>query len=329
MRRRDFGGLLGGMIASTGWSCRLGAQPRPMPVIGWLNDASRGPTAAYVAAFGEGLGETGFVEGQNVAIEYRWADYQYDRLPELAADLVSRKVDVIVTIGGPATVHAAKKSSSTIPIVFGTGGDPVAMGLIASLARPEGNLTGVSYLVADLGPKRFDLLMQALPQAKVIGLLANPKNTNTERLIREMQEAAGRQGVRLLVAKASTENEIDEAFGLLAGGHAGGVVIQADPFIHSRRAQLLALAARHAIAAIYTWREFAAEGGLISYGPSLRAVYRQVGSYAGRVLKGAKPAELPVVQPTTFELIVNTGTAKALGLSISPSILARADEVIE
>jgi putative ABC transport system substrate-binding protein len=301
-----------------------------MPVVGWLNAGRFGATTPYLAAFRRGLGETGYVEGQNVAVEYRWADDQYDRVPALAADLVNRNVDVMATIGSVTTVNAARQAAGAIiPIVFGTGGDPVALGLVTSVARPGANLTGVSYLVADLGPKRLDLLVQAVPRAKRIALLVNPKNPNSERNVRETQEAARHLGVQLLVVKAATEGEIDEAFATMVNEGAGAVVIQADPFIHSRRAQLLALAARLAVPAIYTWREFAAEGGLMSYGPNLGDVYRQIGNYVGRILKGTRPADLPVVQPTTFELVVNIKTAKALGLVMPPSILVGAEEVIE
>lgn len=327
MKRRASLLLLG--VAATAWPVSVGAQQRSMPVVGWLNAGGFGASTVYLTAFRRGLSEMGYVEGQNVAVDYRWADDQYDRVPALAAELVDRKVDVIATIGALPTVNAARKATSTIPIVFGTGGDPVALGLVSSVARPEGNLTGVSYLVADLGPKRLDLLVQAVPRARRIALLVNPKNPNSERGAREVQEAAKPLGVQLLIVKATTEGEIDEAFAAMVKEGAGAVVIQADPFLHSRHAQLLALAARLAVPAIYTWREFAAEGGLMSYGPDLEDVYRQIGNYVGRILKGARPADLPVVQPTTLHLVVNMKTAKALGLAMPPAILAGADEVIE
>ena len=327
MRRRKLIGLLG--VAATAWPFSVGAQQRSMPVVGWLNAGAFGASTAYVAAFRRGLGEMGYVEGKNVAVEYRWADDQYDRVPILAADLVARKVDVIATLGALTTVDAARKATNTIPIVFGTGADPVARGLVNSVARPEGNLTGVSYLVADLGPKRLDLLVQAVPRTRRIALLVNPKNPNSERGARDAQEAAKPLGVELLVVKAASEGEIDQAFAAMVNEGAGAVVIQADPFLTNRRAQLVALAARLAIPAIYTWRESAAEGGLMSYGPDLEDVYRQIGNYVGRILKGARPADLPVVQPTTLQLVVNMKTAKALGLAMPPAILASADEVIE
>jgi putative tryptophan/tyrosine transport system substrate-binding protein len=327
MKRRASLLLLGAAAVAPPLAAR--AQ-KAMPVVGWLNAGGLGPNTPYIAEFHRGLAETGFVEGQNVAVEYRWADDRYDRVPAPAADLAQRKVDVIATIGTLATVNAARKAvGATIPIVFGTGGDPVALGLVASVARPEGNLTGMSYLVTELGPKRLDLLVQAVPRAKRIALLVNPQNLNSERNARDTQAAATSRGVELLVFKAATEGEIDEAFAAMVKGGVGAVVIQADPFIHSRRAQLLALEARLAVPAIYTWREFAAEGGLMSYGPDLREVYRQIGSYIGRILKGAKPADLPVVQPTGLYLVVNMKTAKAPGLAMPPAILAGADEVIE
>jgi putative ABC transport system substrate-binding protein len=310
-----------------------GAQQKLTPVIGFLNSASPGPYAPFVAAFHQGLSETGYVEGKgyaeekNVAIEYRWAEGSYDRLPALAADLVGRGVDVIATFGAPPAL-AAKTATSTIPIVFSVG-DPVELGLIASLARPGGNLTGVSNLNVELNPKRLELISELVPQAKVIALLVNQNNPNTERNIKDVQSAARLKGLQLPILKAGTESEIDAAFATLIQLRAGALVVATDPFLNSRRDQLVALASRHAVPAIYYWSEFPAAGGLISYGPSNMAAYRQVGIYAGKILKGAKPADLPVQQPTTFELVVNLTTAKSLGLTLSPAILARADEVIE
>ena len=326
MRRRELLLLFGGAMTVPR---ALRAQQAAMPVIGFLSSVSPGPLAAFVSAFRQGLSEAGYVEGQNLAIEYRWAEGRYDRLPGLAAELVGRNVGVIVTTGGTVSARAAKGATSTIPIVSVFGGDPVADGLVASFARPGGNLTGLSILVRELMPKRLELLAEMVPQAGAIALLVNPSNPNAERIIREVQEAARTKGVQLHVLKAGTEGEIDAAFATLVQLHAGALVVAADPFFNSRREQLVALAARHAVPAIYEWREFATAGGLVSYGTSLSAVYRQVGIYTGRILKGAKPADLPVQQPTTFELIVNLKTANSLGLTVPQSILARADEVIE
>jgi putative tryptophan/tyrosine transport system substrate-binding protein len=304
----------------------LRAQQKAMPVVGFLHFASPGPFAPFVAAFRKGLAEPGYVEGQNLAIEYRWAEGSADRLPALAADLVGRKVDVIVTQGGILPAQAAKGATATIPIVF-TGGAPVEQGLVASLARPGGNLTGFTFFLIELVPKRFELLSELVPEARVIALLVNPSPPNS--WLGELQQAARTKGVQLPILKAATESEIDAGFASLVELRAGALLVGPDPFFNDRREQLVALAARHALPTSYEWRESVAAGGLISYGPSLTATYRQVGIYAGRILKGAKPADLPVQQPTRFELVVNLKTAKALGLTVPPSILARADEVIE
>ena len=300
-----------------------------MPVIGYLNSTSPGPYALFLAAFRQGLGETGYVEGQNLAIEYRWAENHLDQLPALVADLVGRKVDMIVTAGGPPPAVAAKRATSTIPILFTAVGDPIGAGLVASLARPGGNVTGFSILVVELNPKRLELLSQLLPEARVVALLVNPKNPSSERVISDVQEAAHTKGMQLPILKAASESEIDAAFASLVQMQVGALVVGSDPFFNSRREQLVALASRHAVPAIYPWREFTAAGGLISYGPSLTSVNRQAGTYAGRILKGEKPADLPVQQPTKFELVVNLKTAAALGLTVPQSLLARADEVIE
>jgi putative tryptophan/tyrosine transport system substrate-binding protein len=305
------------------------AQQKAMPVIGYLSPSgSPGTGGPDLAAFRQGLSETGYVDGQNLAIEHHSAEGSYDRLPALAADLVGRKVDVIATTGPPAAL-AAKSATSTIPIVFIGVGDPVATGLLASLARPGGNVTGFSIMNLELMPKRFGLLSELVPQAGAIALLVNPNNSNAERMIGDVQEAARAKGVQLPILKAATESEIDAAFATVVQLHAGGLVVGADPFFTSRHEQFVALASRHAVPAIYFLREFAASGGLISYAASLTAAYRQAGVYAGRILKGAKPADLPVQQPTKFELVINLKTAKALGLTVPQSLLARADEVIE
>jgi putative ABC transport system substrate-binding protein len=284
MRRLDFIILLAGAMG--GWPSAVRAQQKAMPVIGFLSATSPGPLAASLAAFRQGLSETGYVEGQNVAIEYRWAEGHYDRLPALAADLVSRKVDVIAT-GNPPSARALKSATSTIPIIF-ISGDAVADGLVASLARPGGNLTGLSIFTSELMPKRLELLSELVPQARVIALLVNPNNAGAELIARDVREAAGAKGVQLHILKAGTESEIDSAFAALVELHAGALLIGTDPFFSSRREQLVALAAHHAVPAIYPWPDFAAAGGLVSYGPSTTAAFREVGIYVGKILKGAK-----------------------------------------
>jgi putative ABC transport system substrate-binding protein len=327
MRRRDF--IIFLAAAMGGWPSAVRAQQKAMPVIGFLSGGSPGPYAPLVAALHQGLRETDYVEGQNVAIEYRWAEGRYDRLPALTADLVSRKVDVIAIIGGTPAALAAKSATSTIPIIFNGVADPVGAGLVANLARPGGNLTGFSNIAIELMPKLLELLSELVPHAGVIALLVNPNNPNTEPLIRDVREAARAKGVKLLVLKAGTEGEIDAAFASLVQLQAGALVVDPDGFLSSRRGQLVALASRHAIPAIYAHRQFVAAGGLISYGIDDTAVSRQVGIYVGKILKGANPADLPVQQPTKFELVINLNTANALGLTVPPSLLARADEVIE
>lgn len=326
MNRRDLLVLGGTAIA---WPLVARAQQKAMPVIGYLSGYSPGHSASYVAAFLQGLSETGFVEGRNVGIEYRWAEGHYDRLPALAADLVSRKVDLIAATGGNAPGLAARSATSTIPIVFATGGDPIQLGLVASLARPGGNVTGFSFLNLELNPKRLEILFELVPQAKMAALLVNPNNASVERLIRDFQEAVSAKGAQLQILKATTESGVDAAFATLVQQQADVLVITGDPFFLSRREQLVALATRHAVPTIYQLREFADSGGLISYGPSYAPVYRQVGGYAGRILKGEKPADLPAQQSTTFELVINLKTAKALGLAVPQLLLAQADEVIE
>jgi putative ABC transport system substrate-binding protein len=319
------------LILSLGTAALAGAQSaraQQKSLIGWLNSGSPETAAPFLAAFRQGLSELGYVEGRNLTIDYLWAGDRNDRLPALAAELVARKVDLIVTGASGAAARAAKAATSTIPIVFGTG-DPVAIGLVDNLARPGGNLTGVAYLVGDLSPKRLELLLQIAPQARTVGMLVNPNNAYTPRIVPQMQEAARSQGAKLVVESAANESEIDAAFGKFVQAGAGALVVQADPYIHSRHGQLLALTARHRLPAIYTWPEFPEAGGLVSYGPSRTSVYRQIGIYAGRILKGTRPADLPVVQPTTFELVVNMQTAKTLGLALSPAFLARVDRSID
>ena len=316
---------LGGAAASVPLVAR--AQQKAMPVIGYFHFAAPAYTPA-ASAFLQGLSETGYVEGQNVAVEYRWAEGQYDRLPAMAADLVGRKVDLIAAFG-PPVAHAAKSATSTIPIVFEVGNDAVEAGLVASLARPGGNATGLSILFTQLTPKRLELLCELIPQHRTIALLVNPNSPTAAPSIRGAQEAARAKGVQLSILNASTESEIDTAFATFVNLRADGLIVAADPFFDTRREQLVAPAAQFRVPTIYFEREFPTSGGLISYGTSLPAVYRQMGIYAGRILKGEKPADLPVEQPTKFELIINLKTAKSLGLSIPPTLLATADEVIE
>lgn len=325
MHRRSFIAVLGCAIALP---CVAAAQQRPIPAIGYLSGGSPGPSARSSAAFRQGLSEGGYIEGQNVLIEYRWADGSYDRLPAMAADLVGRQVDVIAASNLPAA-QAARRATSMIPIIFLSGGDPVERGLVASLARPGGNLTGISILVAELMPKRLELLSELVPQAGDIALLVNPNNPNTEQYVKDMQQAARAKGRRLRILKAGTESDFEPAFVSLRQQYAAALVVAADPFFNNRREQLVALAARNAVPAIYEWGEAVVAGGLISYGPSITAAFRQLGIYVEKILNGAKPADLPVQQPTTFELIINLKTARTLGLTVPQSILARADEVIE
>jgi len=308
--------------------CSLVAQQKAMPVVGFLGSTAAGPLAPLVAALRQGLNETGYIEGQNVALEYRWAEDHYDRLPGLAADLVGRKVDLIATGSMPAAM-VAKEATSTIPVVFETGIDPVEAGLVASFARPGGNLTGVCMLTAALMPKRLELLTELVPQARVIGLLANPTPSTAQRMIGDVEEAARAKGVRLEVLKVTSESEIDAAFAGLVGLHVAALAVVPDPLFLRRREQIVALAFRRAVPVIYPLREFVVSGGLISYAASITAAFHLLGIYAGRILKGEKPTDLPVQQPTTFELVVNLKTAKALGITVPPSILARADDVIE
>jgi putative tryptophan/tyrosine transport system substrate-binding protein len=326
MRRRDFITLLGGAAV---WPLAARAQQPAMPVIGFLNAASAGPFRQQIAAFREGLKESGYVEGQNVAVEYRWAEGQYDRLPALAVDLVRRQVSVIVAGGGAPAVLAAKTATTVIPIVFSAGADPVGLDLVASLNRPGGNITGVYHFTTGLEAKRLGLLHEMVPKATTIAVLVNPNYSDAENQLRDVQEAAVPLGVQFVVVRANAESDFDAAFSTVVQRKAAALQVCASPFFNTKRQQLVLRAARHALPAIYEWREFAEAGGLMSYGTSLADAYRQAGVYAGRILKGAKPADLPIVQSTKFEFVINLNTAKALGLTIPPGVLAIADEVIE
>jgi putative ABC transport system substrate-binding protein len=326
MRRREFIGLLGGAAAA--WPLAARAQ-QPMPVIGFLNSLGPNDRPNLPAAFRRGLGETGFVDGRNVAIEYRFAENQHDRLPALAADLVSRKVNVIAATGGGASVLAAMAATKTIPVVFTTAGDPVQEGYVTSLNRPGGNVTGVSWFHGLLAGKALGLLHELVPNAAVVALLVNPKLPESARTRSDAQEAARALGRQLLILDASTASEIDAAFATMRERRAGALLIGADPFFSSRLQQIVALAARDAIPAMYVNREFVEEGGLTSYGNDTADSYRRAGVYVGRILNGASPADLPVDQATKFEFLINLRTAKKLGLDVPPGLSARADEVIE
>jgi ABC-type uncharacterized transport system substrate-binding protein len=326
MRRREFITLLGG--AAAGWPLAASAQQPAMPVIGFLNTTFPERMPHILAGFRRGLQEAGYVEQQNVAIEYRWARGQYDRLPALAADLAARGVSVIVA-GGELPTRAAMAATATIPIVFAASGDPIKLGLVASLNRPGGNLTGVVVFTSVVEAKKLGLLLEMLPRAAMIAMLINPHNPPAEPDAKEVEAAAKHSGRQLQVLRASDDPAIETAFAILAEQRPDALLVAGDPFFNSNREKLVALAARTSLPAIYEFREYVSAGGLMSYGASLPDTYRQMGLYAGRILKGIKPAELPVVQPTKFELVVNLTTAKALGLEVPAMVLAIADEVIE
>jgi putative ABC transport system substrate-binding protein len=328
MRRREFISLLGGGAVAS-WPLAARAQQSAMPVIGFLSGALPGPYAPFAAAFHRGLKEIGYVEGVNTAIEYRWAEGEVDRLPALAAELVRRQVTVISATGGVSSALAAKAVTTTIPIVFIASEDPVKVGLVASLGRPGGNATGVNFFVAELGSKQLGLLHELVPAAVRIGLLVNPRAPQTELATRDVAAAASAIGLQIAVVEASDSPEIEAAFRTLVRNRADALVVGPDPYFASRRLQLATLATRHAIPAVYNIREYAEAGGLMSYGTSQMEAYRQVGIYTGKILKGVKPADLPVVQSTKFELVINLPTARALGVEVPPTLLARADEVIE
>jgi putative ABC transport system substrate-binding protein len=325
VRRRDFITLLGGAAA---WPVVARAQQPAMPVIGFFFSQSADPFAHRLRAFRQGLKEAGYVEGQNVVVEYRWAEGQYGRLPMLAVELVRRQVAVIVAPGENATL-AAKAATTTIPIVFAVAEDPVRHGLVASLARPGGNLTGINFFNAELVPKRLELLRELVPKASRVAVLVNPSNISGERTEKEVEAAARALGLQTQIFKASTNRDIDEAFAALVRGRADALFVAPDGFFNSRRVQLATMATRHAVPMTSPTREIAEAGGLMSYGPNIADAWRELGVYAGRILKGAKPAELPVVQSSKFELVINNQTARALGLTVPPALLATADEVIE
>jgi putative ABC transport system substrate-binding protein len=327
MRRRDFISLIGGAAAT--WPLAVRAQQRTMPVIGYLHSGSSAPYAQLVGAFRQGLKETGYVEGQNVAIKFRWAEGHYDRLPALAAELVGDHVALIVAQGGDPPLLAAKSATSTIPIVFTSSTDPIKLGLVDSLNRPGGNATGFWAFTSLLGTKRLELMRQLLQANASIAVLVNPNNPNADVDATELQHAARTLGQSISLVRAGTETEIDAVFETLSDRRASALLVNTDPFFLARRDQFASLAARHTLPAMYAQREFVAAGGLISYGVSLADGYRQVGTYAGRILEGARPADLPVVQPTKFELVINLKTAKALGLDVPPALLGLANEVIE
>jgi putative tryptophan/tyrosine transport system substrate-binding protein len=327
MRRREFITFLGG--AAVGWPVAARAQQPAMPVIGFLSTTSSDGFEDRLRDMRQGLKDTGYVEGENVAIVYRWAENQLDRLPDLAADLVRRRVAVIVTFGGRAAHFAGKAATTTIPIVFGTAEDPVRLGLVTSLARPSGNLTGVNFLSLELGAKRLEILRELVPTATRVAVLIDPTNPNTETTLHDVEPAARAMGMQVQLLNASTSREIDSAFAALADRRPDAMFVSGASFFTGRRVQLALLAGRHGIPTAYSSRDYAESGGLMSYGSNSTDTNRQVGVYVGRILKGAKPVDLPVLQSTKFELVINAQTARMLNITVPPSLLARADEVIE
>ena len=327
MRRREFLSALGGAAAS--WPLGARAQQAALPVVGFMSGRSAPDSVHLVAAFREGLSEAGFVDGQNVIIEFRWANGQYDQLPALAAQLVSRPVTVLVGVGGDPSAIAAKRATSTIPIVFGMGGDPVKAGLVDSFNRPGANLTGYTLLTNEMESKRVGLLRELVPGVALIGVLLNPKFVPAAQQSQQIENAARTVGQKLVIATASSDEELSAAFALLVRERVNALLVAADPYFDTRRDQIIAFAAQNRLPAIYQFREFAAAGGLISYGPRITDGYRQAGNYTGQILKGAKPGNLPVLQPTKFEMVINLKTANALNLALPNSIQLLADEVIE
>ena len=327
MRRREFITLLCGAAAA--WPLAARAQQSAFPVVGFLSSRSPGESSEVVAAFRRGLRDSGFIEGQNLLIAFRWADGRYDRLPALAAELVQLRVAAMFAAGGPPAAFAAKAATQATPVVFSAVNDPVRLGLVASLNRPGGNLTGTNSFTVELAAKGIQLLKELVPATTLVAYLVNPSNPSVENYVKEAATAASALGIAVRVLNASTEPELDDAFASLAKLGAGGLVVPGEPFFDSQRDKIVALAAGHAIAAVYTFREYAVAGGLMSYGPSLPDAYRQGGTYVGRILKGEKPADLPVMQPSKFELVLNLKTAKALGLEVPWQIQQLADEVIE
>ena len=327
MRRRDFITAIAGSAAA--WPLAARAQQAAMPVIGFLSSRSPEDSSHLVHAFAAGLAEGDYVEGRNLSIESRWARGRYDLLPAMAAELVSRRVAVLTTAGGEPSALAAKRATSTIPIVFGIGGDPVTLGLVESFSRPGGNATGVTLLTNLMEPKRLGLLRELVPGVPLIGVLLNPKFAPASRQLQQVEEAARSINQRIRVANASTDEELATAFAALTSERVGALLVTADPYFDTRREQIVGFAARYHLPAIYQFREYAVAGGLLSYGVSITDAYRQYGIYTARILKGAKPADLPVHQPTKFETVINLKTARALGVKIPDNLLSLADEVVE